>query len=66
MKLRLNGKESIYSQTYTLEEFLHSQGYEEKKVAVAVNGVFIPKTLHADKVLLEGDDIEIVAPMQGG
>ena len=35
-------------------------------VAVAVNQVFVPRSRHVDTTLKEGDQVEIVAPMQGG
>lgn len=34
--------------------------------AVAVNLYFVPKTKHADFVLNENDQIEIIAPVTGG
>ncbi|MBU3628214.1 sulfur carrier protein ThiS [Polynucleobacter sp. AP-Reno-20A-A9] len=34
--------------------------------AVAVNLHFVPKTKHADFVLNENDQIEIIAPVTGG
>lgn len=35
-------------------------------VAVAVNGEFVPKSQHATRLLQDGDEVDIVAPMQGG
>jgi sulfur carrier protein len=34
--------------------------------AVAVNLQFVPKTRHADYVLHENDQVEIIAPVTGG
>lgn len=34
--------------------------------AAAVNGGFVPKTFYADTILIDGDEIEILSPMQGG
>jgi sulfur carrier protein len=34
--------------------------------AVAVNLQFVPKTLHAEYVLHENDQVEIIAPVTGG
>lgn len=34
--------------------------------AVAVNYEFVPKTRHADEVLREGDEVEVIAPVTGG
>jgi sulfur carrier protein len=34
--------------------------------AVAVNCEFVPKTRHAEEVLHEGDEMEVIAPVTGG
>lgn len=41
-------------------------GYGEAVVATAVNGEFVPAGARADARLVEGDRIEVLAPMQGG
>jgi sulfur carrier protein len=45
---------------------LETEGYAGKIVAVARNGSFVPRAEYANTNLENGDDIEIVAPMQGG
>jgi sulfur carrier protein len=34
--------------------------------AVAINYEFVPKTVHAQEVLREGDEMEVIAPVTGG
>jgi sulfur carrier protein len=34
--------------------------------AVAINYEFIPKTKHAEAILQEGDEMEVIAPVTGG
>ena len=34
--------------------------------AVAINYEFVPKTRHADELLREGDEMEVIAPVTGG
>jgi sulfur carrier protein len=34
--------------------------------AVAINYEFVPKTRHAEEVLYEGDEMEVIAPVTGG
>ena len=34
--------------------------------AVAINYEFVPKTRHAEEVLHEGDELEVIAPVTGG
>ena len=34
--------------------------------AVAINYEFVPKTRHAEEVLHDGDEMEVIAPVTGG
>ena len=34
--------------------------------AVAINYKFVPKTVHAQEVLREGDEMEVITPVTGG
>lgn len=43
-----------------------SQGYHSSHMAVAINGTFVPKSAHETLQVNDGDEIDIVAPMQGG
>jgi sulfur carrier protein len=45
---------------------LQAWRYADRRVAVAINGEFVPRSAYAERVL-EGDDrIDIVAPVGGG
>lgn len=50
----------------TIADVLKESGYDGKLVAVARNGSFVPRASYANTNLQDGDEIEIVAPMQGG
>lgn len=65
MKITLNGESHSISQT-DISSMLDENGYQGMLVAVAVNGTFVPRSEHATTKLNEGDEIDIVAPMQGG
>lgn len=65
MKILLNGKNHEV-QNAQLSELIEELGYAEAFIGVAVNGEVVPKTRHPKTVLLEGDRIEVIAPLQGG
>jgi len=50
----------------SLDDLLVRLGYGEQKVATAVNGEFVAARLRTTTRLQPGDEIEIVAPRQGG
>ena len=50
----------------TLAAALAALGYGGRKIATAVNGRFVPQAVRDSTRLADGDQVEIVAPMQGG
>lgn len=50
----------------TLAALLDTLGYGGQKVATALNGEFVPARLRAETRISAGDEVEIVAPRQGG
>jgi sulfur carrier protein len=68
MNYIINGTAKTFEgSSLNIQELLHALGYaEDQKIAVAVNLEFVPRSAHATHQLAQGDDIEIVAPMQGG
>lgn len=65
IRLTVNG-ESHDVTTASLATLLIELGYGERKVATAINGDFVPERARAGVALKHGDQIEIVAPRQGG
>ncbi len=63
----LNGR-AHSADTDSLVELLQAQGVDPARrfVAVAVNGVVVPREDWSSRFLAEGDQIEIVQPMKGG
>lgn len=66
MNIIINGLKKSISGMPDINSLLKAQGYEGKLVAVARNGEFVPREAYARTHLEDGDEIEIVAPMQGG
>lgn len=65
MKLNINGKLESLDGEHTIASLLHHRG-QDGRVAVAVNEEFVPRAAYGEVALKEGDEVEIVAPMQGG
>ena len=49
-----------------LAEALEALGYRDAVIATAVNRRFVQASARCTTRLLDGDEIEVVAPMQGG
>lgn len=61
-----NGQREALFQKISLQDFLREKGYENSFYAVAVNCEFVPKSEYVTREIQDGDEIEVVAPMQGG
>ena len=65
MKVLLNG-EPFATEALTLDDLCASLGFAEAKIATAVNGSFVAAGNRETTQLAPADEIEIVAPRQGG
>ena len=65
MKILING-EVTQTHAKTLGELCTALGHGLDKVATARNGEFVPITERSMTLIAENDQIEIVAPKQGG
>jgi sulfur carrier protein len=65
LHIALNG-EPRRTVARTLAELIAEAGYSGAKVATAVNGEFVAERARAARLLAEGDQVEVVAPRQGG
>lgn len=65
MKISINGVAKDVTST-NLAAVLHEAGYGGARVATAVNGDFVPVGQRESCPIEAGDQVEIVAPRQGG
>lgn len=66
MNITLNGQQTTLTEAETTVSALLHQRYADMLVAVAINNNFVPKSQHDTTTLNPDDQIDIVAPMQGG
>lgn len=61
----ING-EDFDTDKLSLTEHLKSEGLLPERVAVMVNGEILPKSEYTERVLTDGDTVEIVGFVGGG
>ena len=66
MRLTVNGESREVEPGTTIAGLVGLLGADSRRVAVAVNGTVIPRASHPDRVLAEGDEIEVIEPVGGG
>jgi len=66
MNIFVNGVEQTYTSSLTLETLLIELGHANKKVAVEVNEEIIPRSELGNRLVVDGDKIEIINAVGGG
>jgi sulfur carrier protein len=66
MQIFVNGTARSLADGATLAELLAELGVQSRHVAVEVNLELIPRMLHAEHRLAEGDRLEVVTLVGGG
>ena len=64
--LHLNGEPCNIAADACISDLLREHGLHDKPVAVEVNREIIPRSLHAEHCLHDGDKVEIVHAIGGG
>ena len=66
LQLSVNGETRNIAGEQTIAGLLEDLGVTAKHVAVELNGELVPRTLHAEQTLANGDSLEIVTLVGGG
>jgi sulfur carrier protein len=62
----LNNESRECSSEQTLSQLLMQWGFDSAKVAIAVNEDFVPRSQYESYCLENGDQVDVLAPVQGG
>jgi len=66
MELLINGESRRFPSSLTVAELVVALAHGGKRIAVERNGEIVPRGLHAETALADGDRIEIVVAVGGG
>lgn len=66
MIISLNNENKAMENGVLLSDAIQQWGYGESKIAVAINGEFVPRSTYTERELVNGDQIDIVKPVGGG
>lgn len=66
MLLKVNGTPTTTPEDCTIEGLIRAQGLADRPCAVELNREVVPKHRHAETVLTEGDELELVTLVGGG
>ncbi len=65
-KIQLNGKKVDIQTRFSIKDLIKKYKLKEKKIAIELNGVILPKHRYDKRKLKDNDKIEIVQFIGGG
>ena len=66
LTIQLNGEPRQMPAAISIASLLETAGYADRRVAVEINREIVPKSLHRERLLHDGDHVEIVHALGGG
>ena len=66
IRISVNGEIREVSENLNVTELIDELGYKTKGFAVAVNTTFVAIDTYSKTMIIENDEIDILAPVQGG
>lgn len=66
MQIQLNGEPYALDREQSVAELVETLGLGERRIAVELNEDIVPRSLHAETRLGDGDHVEIVHAIGGG
>lgn len=66
IQVRVNGAAQRFDAPLDVQSLLRKLSMAGKKVAVEKNGEIVPKSAHANTLIADGDQLEIVVAVGGG
>ena len=66
IQVSVNGEMKEISENLNVTELIDELGYKTKGFAVAVNTTFVAIDTYGKTLIKENDEIDILAPVQGG
>ena len=66
IEVSVNNEKKSFEEGVTVQQLLEQCGYHCEKVAVAINAEFVPRSSYATCEVKLNDELDILAPVQGG
>lgn len=66
LSIQLNGEPTRLDNVQTVADLVKHLGYENKRIAIEMNGSIVTRSQYAQTSLKENDDLEIITAVGGG
>lgn len=66
IQLIINGQQKLIDSKLSVTQLLEQMKLNNKRIAIECNGEIIPRSKFEERMLVEGDQLEIVVAVGGG
>lgn len=66
LSISLNGEKISLEESTSASQLLQVQRYQSEKIALAINGTFVPRSQYDETILNDGDEVDVIQAVGGG
>ncbi|MFT6254514.1 MAG: sulfur carrier protein [Granulosicoccus sp.] len=64
--ISLNDEKIEFEESLSVILLLERQGFQGDKIALAINGSFVPRSQYAETNINDGDEVDVIQAVGGG
>jgi sulfur carrier protein len=64
--ISLNDEKIEFEESLSVILLLERQGFQDEKIALAINGSFVPRSQYAETNINDGDEVDVIQAVGGG
>jgi sulfur carrier protein len=66
LTISLNGEKVSLPEPLTIIDLLAEKEYQNEKVALAINGSFVPRSQYGETIIHDNDEVDVIQAVGGG
>jgi sulfur carrier protein len=66
LTISLNGEKVSLPEPLTIIDLLAEKEYQNEKVALAINGSFVPRSQYGETIVNDNDEVDVIQAVGGG
>ncbi len=66
LTISLNNEKVGIATSLSASSLLELQGFQSDKIALAINGSFVPRSQYAETAINDGDEVDVIQAVGGG
>jgi sulfur carrier protein len=66
LTISLNNEKIEVAESLSVILLLEQQGFHNDKIALAINGSFVPRSQYAETAINNGDEVDVIQAVGGG